>query len=333
MRFTLQTLLLSCVLIWSSLAAFGLWGIGVAAILLVVAACVRSTVSKPTKAWILVLIAIVAALLLLPELVVVERPCSRIAACRNNLKNVALALRNYASDYGTLPPAYVSDADGKPMYSWRVLILPFVDRRDLFEQYDFNQPWNSPKNQRLAQTLRFYQCPSDPGAESSDMTSYVAVVGAATAWPGNTGRAVEDFPEPDRTILLVEVANSGIHWTQPRDVTIADLAGFVRQPGPDGQSGIHVLPGGYFHHDDRGIQVAMADGSVRFLPANLPAATLEDLLTVDKQRPVDLQALHDLRSLNRQRLHWPHIVALATLAASFLFLLLRPRRPEPQADA
>jgi Protein of unknown function (DUF1559) len=70
-----------------------------------------------------------------------ERPgeAARRAQCRNNLKQIALALHDYHQQYGVLPPAYVADASGRPMHSWRVLLLPFLEQQSLYDQYDFRK--------------------------------------------------------------------------------------------------------------------------------------------------------------------------------------------------
>ena len=52
-------------------------------------------------------------------------------AVRNNLKQIGLALLEYHQKYGSFPPAFVADANGKPLYSWRVLILPELGRPTL----------------------------------------------------------------------------------------------------------------------------------------------------------------------------------------------------------
>src|SRR5579872_1042254 len=69
------------------------------------------------------------------------REAARRAQCANNLKMIGLALAQYESQYGRFPPAYIADADGKPMHSWRVLILPYLDEESLYSEYDFSEPW------------------------------------------------------------------------------------------------------------------------------------------------------------------------------------------------
>ena len=61
-----------------------------------------------------------------------------------------MAVANYHETYGCFPPAYVADRDGKPMHSWRVLILPFLEQRELYNAYNFAEPWDGPNNRKLA---------------------------------------------------------------------------------------------------------------------------------------------------------------------------------------
>src|SRR5690606_32285044 len=66
--------------------------------------------------------------------------------CASNLQQLALALDAYERSYGSYPPAYLVGPDGKPWHSWRVLVLPYLGSEEnrLYQQYDMNQPWNSP---------------------------------------------------------------------------------------------------------------------------------------------------------------------------------------------
>lgn len=84
----------------------------------------------------------------------------RRCQCANNVKQILIALHNCHDDHGSFPPAYVADESGRPIHSWRVLILPYMDRQDLYDQYDFHEPWNSPGNRELlATTGNPYHCP------------------------------------------------------------------------------------------------------------------------------------------------------------------------------
>ena len=79
------------------------------------------------------------------------RDCPRTRppfALRNNLRQIALALQSYHQANGCFPPAYVADKNGKPMHSWRVLILPYLGFDDLYKAYDFTEPWDGPNNKK-----------------------------------------------------------------------------------------------------------------------------------------------------------------------------------------
>ena len=78
------------------------------------------------------------------------------AQCANNLKQIAMALHNYAADYQALPPAFVADATGKPMHSWRVLILPYLEQQALYAQYNLSEPWDGPNNIQLLDKVPSY---------------------------------------------------------------------------------------------------------------------------------------------------------------------------------
>lgn len=78
--------------------------------------------------------------LLLPNVGRNARGGGRRVQCLNNLHTVAIALHNYQSEYGSLPPACVRDSEGRPMHSWRALLLPYLDRPDIAEVYRFDEP-------------------------------------------------------------------------------------------------------------------------------------------------------------------------------------------------
>src|SRR6476661_8060061 len=114
----------------------------------------------------LVVIAIIAVLvaLLLPA-VQQAREAARRSQCKNNLKQIGLALHNYHDVNGCFPPAYIADENGKPMHSWRVLILPYLDQAALHTEYNFSEPWDGPNNSRLlARRPAVYACPSHGNA-------------------------------------------------------------------------------------------------------------------------------------------------------------------------
>jgi hypothetical protein len=144
--------------------------------------------------------------------------------CASNLKQISFALRNYAEEHGSLPPAYIRDKAGKPILSWRVLILPYLGYDDLYRQVKLDEAWDSPGNLRLARQIpHYYQCPAQEAGKEGE-TSYLAVVGAQTAWPGKQGRQLLPLTRAPGPILVVEATGYKVSWMEPRDMPLADAA-------------------------------------------------------------------------------------------------------------
>jgi hypothetical protein len=201
------------------------------------------------------------------------------SGCKGKLSQISLALANYHADYGCYPPAYIADENGRPMHSWRVLLLPYWDAGDFYRRYRFDEPWDGPNNRKLGAEAdspwALYHCPSDRpepgGADNSRMTSYVVVRSPETAWNGTRSAKRTDITDDDAsTLLIVEVANSGIHWMEPRDLELGTMAPTINSKTDAGISSRHQL----------GAWCILADGAVRFLPENMPAERLRILLTI-----------------------------------------------------
>ena len=60
------------------------------------------------------------------------------------------------------PPAYTTSKDGKPLLSWRVLILPYLEQEALYKEFHLDEPWDSPHNRTLiARMPAVYRCPME----------------------------------------------------------------------------------------------------------------------------------------------------------------------------
>jgi len=200
--------------------------------------------------------------------------------CRTNLKQIGLALMQYESRCGSYPPAYIADESGKPMHSWRVLILPYLDRQDLYDKYDFSEPWDGPNNSKLHNDWMYsFGCPDEQPPTSSTDTSYVVVVGPNTMFPGAKAVTWRDVPDGDaNTLMVVEVANSGIHWMEPRDLDITQMPLTVNPPKGKGVSS---------NHPD-GPHAIFADGHVKLLDDGVTPKQLKAMLTRDGGEEVEV---------------------------------------------
>jgi len=217
----------------------------------------------------------VAAVLLVMGLVIAwllpsvepARSVGRRHACTNNLKQIGLALQNYHDQCGSFPPAVVVDANGRPMHSWRILILKFFERPEaatIYDQYKFDEPWDGPNNRRLSLRIPSeYRCPKDQGAPGT--TSYLAVVGEETVWPGTTAVSIRNIKDgTSKMIQVVEADDTHINWLEPRDLDFAT----ARQQLSHSQHG-------------KGFNVLFADGSVHFITSDFDPKLWQALLTRD----------------------------------------------------
>ncbi|MEW4563627.1 DUF1559 domain-containing protein [Bremerella sp. JC770] len=175
-----------------------------------------------------VLFAILAGLLL-PATTSSPRTGSRIGTSMNHLKQIGLALHNYHDTHGSLPPAVVTDADGRPLYSWRVLLLPMLEQKPLFDEFDLSQPWDSPTNRPLvAQMPSAYESPFLSVADMPGMTTYLAVVdpdARQTIMLPRSGRALSQVPGTlgEATLVVEQIPASPVIWTKPVDVSPFEL--------------------------------------------------------------------------------------------------------------
>ena len=202
------------------------------------------------------------------------REPARRAQCRNNLKQIGVALHNYHDQYGAFPPAVVRDADGTPLHSWRTLILPFLEQQALYNSIDLTKPWNHPANQKARETtIPEYRCPSAPSEVAQDHTTYLALSGEQLAFHPTLGRGLKEIMDgTSNTLLVVEVTQDrAIPWMQPQDLNIEALLANATASNQNHMGGF---------------QAVLCDGSVRFVSSTLEKATLQSLATINGNEPV-----------------------------------------------
>src|SRR5579871_2814212 len=108
----------------------------------------------------LVVVAIIAVLvsLLLPA-VQQAREAARRTQCKNNMKQLGLALMNYESSYGVFPPEKITFI-ATSAQSWTTMVLPFIDQQPLYDAYNFNAEWSDSSNVLVTQAnLPGWVCP------------------------------------------------------------------------------------------------------------------------------------------------------------------------------
>ena len=203
----------------------------------------------------------------------------RAGWCRNNLRQIGIALHNYHDTYGSFPPAYVADATGRPMHSWRVLILPFLEEEALYDRYDFSEPWDGPNNRLLATAMpKIYGCPSDGSAWPTGCTSYVGIIGASAMWRGEYPVSCGQVTDASgSTLLVVESHGCGIPWMAPVDLDSRMLPAAINPKAGQGICSCHESGG-----TSRGkfANVLFVDGTVRQLNRDLPPKSINAFVTI-----------------------------------------------------
>ena len=208
--------------------------------------------------------------LLLPA-VQAAREAARRAQCVNNLKQIGLAIMNYESSYGCFPPAATFDASGKPLLSWRVLILPYMEQNVLYGKFHLDEPWDSPNNKPLSDTvIRTFQCPSDADTPPGPLTTYQVIVDPRSLFTGKpVGVNVREVTDGTSNTVAVVEAETPVPWAKPEDVPFAA----TNDPMMMGIGSKH--PGGF--------NALFADGSVRFIKSSpttpFSMKTLEAIVT------------------------------------------------------
>jgi hypothetical protein len=179
---------------------------------------------------------------------------------KENLRRIVLGMLNYETGNSGFPTD-ILDNNGKPLLSWRVAILPYIDN-NLFEQFHLDEAWDSDNNKKLLELMpkifepvrvkadkgkTFYQCFSGNGALISSKPTKIASITDGTA----------------DTFAVVE-AGEAVEWTKP-----VDIAFDPKKPLPK--------LGGMF---DGNFHAAFCDGSVCYIRKNIKQEVLKKYVTI-----------------------------------------------------
>ncbi len=196
------------------------------------------------------------------------REATRRQECKSKIKQIGFALYAYHVHYGCYPAPFSVDPSGKPLHSWRVAVEPWLMESTGFHRaFDFSLPWNNPKNLKASLPHgRYFSCPSAGNPAGSGFTNYVMVVGNQRSARSGQKYSSDNYPN---AIIVVEIANSDIHWTEPRDLNFDEMSFTINDKSKPSISSHHV----------HGAMVLHADGRVRFLDESTDPEELRRLLT------------------------------------------------------
>jgi hypothetical protein len=187
-------------------------------------------------------------------------------------RNLALAIHNYEAAYAKFPQNIV-DGDGKPLLSWRVAILPFLEEVELYEKFKLNEPWDSDHNRELLAEMPEFLKTTDELTEAGK-TVWSRPTGEK--FIGSCSRFREITDGTSNTILIIGTTpEAAVHWTQPADL----------KPNPE------KISEGIFSEIQTTTIAAMADASGMKFSDDTTDETLSLLLMHNDGNVVDFNAI------------------------------------------
>jgi hypothetical protein len=213
------------------------------------------------------------------------------ARSNNNLKQIALAMINLAdATGGGLPANAIVDKAGKPLLSWRVAILPYIEENPLYNQFKLNEPWDSKHNKTLLARMPKIYAPTISGKPAKSNTTYYQVLtGPDTPFNPKAIRGAgamsfgarypAQFTDGTSNTILVAEAEKPVEWTKPDDLVY------------DSKKPLPKL-GGLFRE---GFHIVLADGSTRFIGRKFDENTLRATITPAGGEAIDWSKMPDAK--------------------------------------
>lgn len=247
---------------------------------------------KPWEYLVIMIVLIGLCPILIPEALCNDR----FVICQGNLKQIAVGLYNYADTYGRFPPAWTVDSQGKPLHSWRVLILPYLQYQFLYNKIRLPEPWDSEYNRQFHDQMPpVFQCqeneqhglfvlcaPVFPHLKPKGKCSYSIVIGKDSLFSETGTRLYQKNKGliSDKTIMLIERIVP-ICWMDPSSELTLETVSEGINCRIDGAGSVH----------NKGCLAAMTDGTIQKLDDDISLDQLKKLLTLPKTDQKKTQAI------------------------------------------
>ena len=188
-----------------------------------------------------------------------SRGAARRAQCTNNLKMIALGMHNYMTSEQFFPKPAITGKAGKPLLSWRVAILPFIDQHPLYNKFKLDEPWDSPHNKALIKEMPLdVPVPESVRRRGDDDDLSRAHRQRCHVRERQEHRARRMSPTGLPTQLMVVEGKEPVPWTKPDAELVFDPAA---PPSLYGAGSSHI----------GGFNALFADGSVRSVGTSINA--------------------------------------------------------------
>ncbi len=167
--------------------------------------------------------------------------------CQANIFSLGTGLSTYRDLYGCMPPPFITDQFGKPLYSWRVLVIA-CSGLPIAEQFDYTKPWDDAANIGLTardelDLKNLFSCPSIDHTSEGE-TDYFYVLSKEDRWPRDFVFDRNSRPK----ILLVESASRHVSWSEPVDFSYEksgqDFLDKIRETKPPHPGGFNCITSG-----------------------------------------------------------------------------------------
>jgi hypothetical protein len=188
----------------------------------------------------------------------------------NKLKNIVLAMHHFENVKGRFPARAIYDEAGRPLLSWRVQILPYLDQEKLYAKFKLNEPWDSEHNKKLIDQMPAEFASPFVGVKENGKTPFVVPIADKTMFNGKEGVRIFDITDGTSNTIMIATADAphSVVWTKPDDLEIDPK---------DPTSSLHFGGG-----DQRKVSYfSFGDGSVRGIPRSELVDKILLLLTMN----------------------------------------------------
>ena len=168
----------------------------------------------------------------------------------------------------SFPPAYTVDSGGRPLHSWRTLILPFIEEEALYSSIDLSKAWDDPANKAASEKRPNVFCCPHLSDRPPGLTTYLGVAGEGFFFHASTGRRISDIKDgTSETLMVIETSEDrAVPWMTPQDAHQQMVLGLAEDSELSHIGGFNGLIG---------------DGRVLFIGAGLSPDLRRRLMTID----------------------------------------------------